>query len=468
MRSLFLLFFTVFFSALSAQEITVKGFIHSLAKKPYANQAIKVKMLEDFITFQKDELQSDKTGTHGDFELKINVTKSTLIFLVFGNKVERTLWVEPGKAYFLDIKAPIEALNKSVGHYAKDVLPAEIVNRHGQEINTMIDSLEDVCSEFLARPNDRRDIKKMEAFLSKTNAQFKSVNSIYFKEYLRYKNAELLFYFNRNRRVKFAHEYFDLEKNIAGNVQATRVFSSFFKNQLQQQILIQDKHPFHAAFKKADLEQLLNLIYNNVHAQKNVKELLLLQGIYEVFSLKYFTHQNCSTVLEKIIAQSTNPLHQKIARNIQKKVLHLKEGYPAENIILEKDKFALNQLKGKYVYLVFFKSTDEAFLKEVSELDALAEKYPTQLQIVAISTDIDTKPYQTFKTTASKNIRWLHYSYQNEILQSYNIEDARVDRYDIVSTAKFFLINPELDLVYSPAKAPSQGFAKDLQQIIGQ
>ena len=50
----------------------------------------------------------------------------------------------------------------------------------------------------------------------------------------------------------------------------------------------------------------------------------------------------------------------------------------------------------------------------------------------------------------------------------YNIEDYRIDRYDIETTAKYYLIDPEGDLVFSPAKSPTKGFHRDFERIIAQ
>lgn len=452
----------------AGSEITIKGFIHSFSKKPYGNQNFKVQLVDDFITFHKETIATGKSGEHGDFDVKFTLNKTAFVFVVF-NKVERTLFVEPGKSYFLEIKAPIESLAKSVGYMTKDVQAAEIMNHHSQELNTMLDSLENVCSNFLTKNiADRRNGDRMEVFLRGVNRQFSAVKSSYFQEYLQYKNAELMFYFYRSKRNEFAKKYFEEGVNIADNIQKMQVFSSFFNEHLKVNILITDKHPFHSAFRKSNLAEILANVYISPTANNELRELILLKGISEIYNQKFFTEQNVNTVLDKLIESSAFPLHQKIAKNIKSKINHLKEGYPADNIVISKEKFDMFNIRGKYIYLCFFKAQDEAFKQELADLELLSNKYKTQLQVICISTDLDTKVYQQFKAQHQGNWMFVHYNYQNDILNNYGIEDFRIDRYDKETTSLYYLINPQHNLVYSPAKAPSKGFGKDFGRLMGE
>ena len=465
--SLFVLL-SVITNALPVNEITIKGFINSLSKKPYGNQTVKVQVIDDFITFHKETIASVKTGVHGDFDVKFSLNKTALVFIIF-NKVERTLFVEPGKSYFLEVKAPIENLAKSAGYMTKDVQSAEIMNRHSQEINTLLDSLENTCSYFLANNvSDRKNGKKMEAFVDKLTQQFSNVKSTYFQEYLQYKGAELMFYFYRSRRADFAKKYLDSEKDLSNNIQKMQVFSSFFNEHLKVNILINDKHPFHSAFKKGNLTEVLSHIYLNPSASKEIRELILLKGISEIYNQKFFTQQQFNLVLDRLIESTSFTNHIKIANNLKRKINHLKEGFPADNIVIDKEKFTLYDIRGKYIYLCFFKAQDESFKQELIQLEQLANQFKTQLQIVCISTDLELKAYQVLKAQYQSKFKFVHYNYQNDILNNYAIEDFRVDRYDKETTSMYYLINPQRNLVYSPANAPSKGFAKDFQRLMAE
>lgn len=452
------------------KEINVKGNIQSFAKMPYGNQSFRVEQITDFITYQKTELATGKTDRHGNFDVLVPLKNTELLFLIF-DKVERTFFAVPGKSYFIEIKAPIESLKKARGTFAKDVKAAKIVNSHPKELNYLIDTLDYACSKFLQEnPGGRKNKKQVDAFIIELKLEFSGVESPYFNDYLKYKEAELLMFIYRSKRKEFANLYFDQAKRIGDHVQKMQVFSSFFKGNFKHRILIDDFNPFHSAFNKGDLNLCLNLIYDAPNATREIRELILLYGIYEIHSQKKYSLRSVNGMLDAIIQQTTNVNHRLIAQHIKHKVTRLKEGFPAPNIVIENEneQFELKKINNKYVYLCFFRSWDESFQEELKLLKIIAKKYADELAIVCIGTDDDVKTFTQVKTAHQGDWVFMHYNFQSKILSDYDIEAFRIDRYDIETTAKYYLIDPDGDLVFSPAVSPTQGFHKDFQRIIAQ
>jgi hypothetical protein len=448
----------------------VKGHIQGEGGKPYGNKNFKIEAVQDFITFKRTTLISGTSGTHGDFSIEIPIANTSYLFISF-DQVQRSFYGEPGKSYYIDIKVPKEGLSNKGRVYSKNIASAKIINTHKKELNYLIDTLDYACSKFLqSNRAERKNKHRVELFIETLRVEFKGVQSSYFQEYLTYKGAELMLYIYRNDRKTFAFKYFDKQKKIAENVQKMHVFSSFFKGNLRFNILIDDRSPFHDIFNKGDLEGCLRLITKSSSSTREQRELLLLQGIYEVHSQEYYKLRKEVNILDQIISSSNFLTHKVIARHIKENITHLKESYPCPrlNIVGENDMYNLESHKGKYVYLCFFNAWDDSFDEDVEIMKMLKDKYKNDLVITCISVDEDTLQFSELKKKYKNGIKFIHYNFQNEVLFNFNIEDFRLDRYDIESVAKYYLIDPDGYLVFSPAKSPTRGFHKDFQRIIAQ
>lgn len=465
------LFIPILLLALSSHAGTVvKGHIQGENGKPYGNKNFKIEAVQDFITFKRTTLISGKSGKHGDFSIEIPLAATSYLFISF-DQVQRSFYGEPETSYYIDIKVPKEGLSNKGRVFSKNIASAKIVNTHKKELNYLIDTLDYACSKFLQNNIvERKQKNRIELFIETLRVEFKSVQSAYFQEYLKYKEAELMLYIYRNDRKAFAFKYFDKQINIAGNVQKMHVFSSFFKGNMRFNILIDDRSPFHDLFNKGDLQGCLRLITNSNKTSREQRELLLLQGIYEVHSQEYYKLRKEVNILDQIISTSNFPTHKQISKHIKENITHLKESYPSPglNIVGEKDKYNLELHKGKYVYLCFFNAWDDSFDEDVEIMEMLKDKYKNDLEIICISVDEDTVQFSELKKKYKNGIKFIHYNFQSEVLFNFNIEDFRLDRYDIESVAKYYLIDPEGRFVFSPAKAPTKGFHKDFQRIIAQ
>ena len=467
---LYLFISFVLLTCFASATTVIKGHIQGVDGKAYGNKTFNVEVVEDFITFTKTTLFSGKSGKHGDFEVNVELKNTSFLFISF-DKVQRTFYAESGKSYYVDIKVPVEGLsNKSKG-FSKNIAPANIINTYKKELNYLIDTLDYACSKFLQNNvAERKDGKRVTLFIETLRVEFEGIKSVYFQDYLRYKEAELMLYSYRDMRKVFSVKYFEKEKNIAGHVQKMHVFSSFFKGNLRFNILIDDRSPFHKMFNKGDLDGCLKLIYQSNSNNRELRELLLLKGIYEVHSQEYYKLRKEVRILDKIIESSAYPANRKIALHMKQNITHLKESYPAPSLKIEgeKEQFDLALYKNKYVYLAFFNAWDDSFDKEVEVMEMLKRTYKNELEIVCVSIDPDTVKFAELKKTYQNGIQFIHYNFQSEVLFNFNIEDFRLDRYDIENIAKYYLIDPDGYLVFSPAKQPTKGFNKDFKRIIAQ
>ena len=462
------LFLSLLSEVTQAKKVVLKGHILSTSEKPYGDQYFVVERVTDYLTFKREVIGQGRSGANGDFSVQVELDYTSFIVLKFP-KVERTLYAVPGKAYYIDIKAPIEVLEKQNGRYAKDVRMAYIVNHHPTELNYLIDTIDFVCSKFLHEEIEGRKSKAaIDQLFGDLYEKYKYVEEPYFQDYLKYKHAELLLFIYKKKRQAFATRFFETEENIALHIQKMQVFNSFFRGNMKYEILIDDKHPFHKAFRSGDLELCLQLVCDLSGQSRELRELVLLHGISEIRNAKYYKDNQINFLLDRIISETNFEHHRVLARNLRNLANHLKAGTPAPPMAVRGlEAFDIAKMRGKYIYLFFFQTWDATLQTELPYLKALQNQFGNDLHIVGVAVDPDKKQYLQFRDAGKFNWTCIHYNFQTEILDQWHIEDHRVDRYDIESTQQSYLIGPQGNLLQSPAKAPSKGFEDEFARLLG-
>lgn len=462
-----ILFFLIASFSFAGEQVVIKGNISGDKGGSYLNSPVQVTIIEDFITNTKKTIATGSTDQHGNYEIKFELSKTTFAFVEFG-KVERTLYIDPSKSYYINVKAPLLELEKSHGFFAKDVRKAKITNRYPTEINTLVDSLENMSSTFLfEHPVERKSYKYVKKFTDSLSSNFKTIKSPFFQTYLHFKAAELKMFVMRTYRKDFAKIYLDHSTGLADNIQSMHVFNAFFNGHMENGIQTQDKSPFHNFILRGDLENMLSEVYKSAHYNRELNELVLLKGLFEISNSNFYRKSRLNITLDKIISTTTYPLHKTIAFNIKRKLNHLESGYPAPNIQIRyaNTNFNLSDYQGKYVYLCFFKAWDVEFENEIKIINYLKERYKGDLEVVCIATDIDISTYSSFLKKQLDTKDFFHYNYNVKMLSDYRLKDFRVEK-TTMDPNKYFLIGPQGNIIYNDAKAPSKGFEYDLRKII--
>ena len=137
------------------QSVIIKGSVTGTNGGRYLNQPVNISIIEDFITNTRKVIKKGFTDEYGNYNLSVQLKKTQFAIITL-KKVERTLFLSPGKSYFVNITAPIKDLENSHGFFAKDVRKAVIKNLYPGEINFLIDSLERMSSTFLYTSGSKR------------------------------------------------------------------------------------------------------------------------------------------------------------------------------------------------------------------------------------------------------------------------------------------------------------------------
>jgi hypothetical protein len=96
----------------------LQGNIKGLEGGTYTNAPVEVLIVKDFITYKKETLKKGRTDANGNFKLTFHNTDTHIAILKLG-RVERTLFIEPGKSYYIPVKASLIKLQASKGFFCK-------------------------------------------------------------------------------------------------------------------------------------------------------------------------------------------------------------------------------------------------------------------------------------------------------------------------------------------------------------
>lgn len=466
---IFILCLTWIFSF--SKETTILGNITGYEGGTYSNSTVEVLIVKDFITYKKERLKISLTDANGNFKLTFHNTDTHIAILKLG-KVERTLFIEPGRSYYIPIKAALKKLQASTGFFAKDSRKAIIKNSDQGELNFLINTLDITCSNFLAKnPIKRRSYNAIKSFTDSIKIIYSNTEKPYFQKYLSFKIAEMQMYVMRKFRDDFVKRHFKPTTNYANNIQSMHVLNSFFVGRIKNHILSNDKSPFHRAMLNTNLNLMLDEVSPSTAENRELNELILIKGILEISEVYYYQKTKLTAALSKIIQTTNYNLHKEIARNVIRQINHLEIGITAPSLEIKYKgvNFNLNDHKGKYVYLAFFRGWDLEFEKELKIISYLKNRYEEDLTIICISTDIDIKSYNKFVAKIDDDIDHIyHYNFDSKILENYRIPDFRMqETHQWQKPAKYFLIGPIGDIVYNNAKSPSKGFEYDLRLLIG-
>ncbi|MAW65041.1 MAG: hypothetical protein CMD18_02490 [Flavobacteriales bacterium] len=447
------------------------GHIKGIEGGKYINSPVDVLVVNDFITYKKKLIKQSQTDANGNFKLTFENSKTNIAILKLG-KVERTLFIEPGGKYFISIEAALKKLSNSKGFFAKDSKKATIRNSIKGELNYLIDTLDKSCSKFLLKNAiKRKNYKSVKLFTDSIKKQYSNQESLYFKQYLSFKIAEMQMFVMRKFRNDFVKHHFTPNSNYANNVQSMHVINSFFSGNIKHNILSNDNSPFHKAMLQTNLNKMLIEVSPNTSENRELNELILLKGLVEISEVFYYRKSHLTATLDKLIATTIYPNHKEIAKNIKNKITHLEVGItaPALSIKYDETNFDLLDYQGKYVYLCFFRGWDLSFKKEFEIINYLRYKYKENLEIVCISTDIDIKIYKNFIEQIKDDIDHIyHYNFDHKILLDYKIPDFRMQETNQwQKPSKYLLIGPVGDIVFNNAKSPSKGFEYDFRLLIG-
>jgi len=458
---LFVTMFSLSFSG-SAQQVTLSGSAQGAEGK-----SIRVTAWSDLITFTESRMADIPIDTMGNFAITFDLSETMLITLSI-DLHKSTLYMEPGKSYYINL-APINYTdNQEINPFIQSQnLQVRLLNQGQSELNNMIWAYDGQYNQFLLKHFNALYLERkknyLDTFRLQVNNQFNVIGYPYFENYIIYKTAGLEQIARAMSQNNLAKKYFIDTPILYQNTEYMQFFNNFFTKYLTASSDILRKIDFTPIIKGVDPYPKLmkSLATDSVLQHRELRELVLLKGLYELYYTNKDLQDPIITLFDTISRQSSTEANRLIALNMKNKVTKLRPGTPAPPFTLigrtTDQTLSLKDFLGKPVVLNFWTTYCEGCLAEMELEVSLYEKYKDQVEFVSICIDkywVKMKYFALVKPELAWTL--LHFAGDTDLLVDYEVR----------SYPLYVVIDREGNIVQAPAPNPSEGLEKVIEELI--
>lgn len=459
------------FSAFSFGQSTI---IHGVSED-YANEKIAIDYIFNPITHNTQTLDTIFVDNNGNFSTEFNLGKLTWIQLELG-VYKCLLLVEPGHKY--DISLPprrdkTEAEIRSIFfefmviylRVLEDIqLHENLISERYRDLNTRIFTFDTLLfrindDQLIAR--SRKESFHTDSLIESIESTYKNDTSSYFFKYRKYRYGLIQMNSGIKSLKKIYDNYLSVESPELHNPAYIDLFSKMYEKFF---------YYFSRTKDGANLNNVINaehslsalryeLKKHNSIPNDTIADLVIMKEVNESFYRDYYYKKALLILLDSIIVKPSVPAYSLFASDIHDKLTNLMIGTSAPDFSLINQsgkRISLEDLKGKYVFLVFCTPDSYSCLKEYPFLKVLHEKHHEYLEITTIMVTETLPDMQEFMKR--NRYPWLSLFYGNseELLQSYNVR----------TFPTCYLIGPDGLLIQSPATLPTEGLEQQLFRIM--
>jgi len=342
----------------------------------------------------------------------------------------------------------------------------EALSSDADDLNFLIQQFNVLYNNFLlgnfnALYRDRNKAK-LDTFRADIPVSFRDTKNYYFGCYIRYKLAGLEQLAKVTGEPQIAKKYFMDSPVLYENTEYMDFFNQFFSKYL----FVTSK-----ATKFTDLSKMISTIgsypnlmktlaQDSVLKRPQLRELVLLKNLMEMFNMPGYNQESILSLLETISRESKFDGNKIVATDMIDFLTHLRAGTPAPSFTLQdKDhkEISLKDFKGKPVLLNFWTTYCQGCLSEMDLLKPVFDKFKDKIYFVSISADYQFQKMVYF-VSMKKDFTWtfLHIGDQMQILKDYDVR-----------TYPLYLIIDEQGKIYKyPSDMPSAGLETTLDKML--
>jgi peroxiredoxin len=456
--------FSVVFILILLFGLTLEAETSSVSGKIINGKGLTIRLMsyEDQVSYLRKTLTSAQLGEDGIFNFIVenNTTRYVWLDIEFH---QAELFIQPGQSYEIEIE--LNNLYSSNSYYNRTSLPVKIVKDDADDLNLYIQDFNQLYNDFMLNYAEnirsRSSVSMFETFIKAIDLRFQNAKNPYFLDYIRYKTASMQLFLRMKSRDNIGFEYFTGKPVLYENIEYMDFFHLFF----EKYFLAGGKYFNYN--KTSDLvngiassgDILDSLAADPVMKDAELRELLLLDGLKDLYNVSGFNRKRIILLIDEIYANSTFAEIRKLAGNVMSRLKRLQPGSPAPDFVLsalnDGQKYQLTDFKGKYVYLAFFESGNPACQSELGLISDIYEEFKNKVDFVAVSVDKDKGKLIEYLDKA--DLPWL------VLLYGGNLE--LLENYDAILYPHFILINDKGQIVKCPAPSPSENIKKLLGSI---
>jgi thiol-disulfide isomerase/thioredoxin len=458
----FLLFFLFLLPFLPfAQSVKITGMAPGAEGKK-----IEVITSADLLTGLEKTLAETIIDSAASFTLLVNTDKIIYVFLnIDFHRGE--LFLEPGRLYNLSI-APLDYNEIQEINPFEQAQSLEITFQGSKpdDLNTLIEAFNTEYNKFVLDNFNylyrNKDKARLDTFRVKMIRKFPDVKKAYFLDYVKYKLGSLEQVANVMGKSMMTQKYFSSSPILYDNVEYMDFFKEFFSKYItttsrplkfiNYQELLSGPASYPALMKALESDTLLR--------KPQLRELVLLRNLMEMYDDPLYTQENIQKVLISIAKDSKFVDNKLIAEDIMTYLTRLRCGSLAPGFTLQDRNHrnvSLSDFKGRPVLVGFWTTYCQSCLSEMESLKPLYDKYHDRMSFVSISADKEFLKMILF-LNLKKDFTWtfLHLGNDIELLRDY----------DVRSFPLFILIDSQGKIIKYPADLPDGGLESSLENLL--
>ncbi|MCX6281913.1 MAG: TlpA disulfide reductase family protein [Bacteroidetes bacterium] len=460
------LFFTLVFLISSwtvfTQPLTITG-----TARGAEGRMITLSIFSDPLTNTEQILNKTKIDSAGKFTLSATVDQEKVgkLSIQFHSA---GIFISPGKTYEINILPYKYDELKELNPFINSTnLQIELLKLPVDDVNYVIGAFDEIYNTFLVdhfsalyRDRNKALIDTLEGKLASTIGE---PGDPYIKYYMEYKMANLVQLTQSMNQAMIGRTYFTFRPVLYDNVEYIDFFNSYFTKYITATSMVLKKNDYHTLLSAPDPYPALMkaLTADSILRPEQLRELVLLKSLMEMYSSMPDDQKKIIEVLNKIEQQSNANQNRVIAANLKQTLTHLQPGTPAPMFQLRtKDNTAcvrMDSLKGKIVVMNFWTSYCTGCTNEMELIRPMAEKFKDKVVFVSVSSEYYWTRMLLF-LNQKKDWTWnfLHIGDQTDMLKAY----------DVRSLPLFVIIDKDGNIVKYPAELPSSGLENSIEQLL--
>ncbi len=455
-----LLFIIILFFVISSAHTQTSIKLYAPA---YKGKYALLNTAEDFVTYKAQKLDKQQIDSLGYAVFQIETEGAIKTSIEIGN-TSAILYIDPTtprySVYFPEAKFNAQKITGQTVSLLYDSLLKNDLNGLILELNYRIDDFlfgDSLRMQRLILQDDsyKDSINELKKTLIK---DYRPIKNKYFHEYIKYSVAGIEQLYMARGLMKNKIYLFEVYLNNYPILYHNDAYMDFFKQNFdgffQSNLGLYDKIK-HAINNYSSAEKLDEALTNSPFLKNDsIRELVTILNLYESYYKTSFDPYNIISILGQIRKTSKIAEHQKLIDNMLYQINSLKPNSKAPNFELitnKNDTIALDDFKGKHVYIQFFTSWNQTALQELKIIKDLHSKYGKYVEFISISLDDDEEEFNRFMQN-NRNYKW-HIAY-------YKGENSLIQDYEVLSVPSYVLIDENGNIQEAQALGPAPNYPR--------
>jgi len=456
-RTLFviILFFLISVAPASATVIEVTN-------PDYAGKKIQFFRYTDPVTLQKAQVFQIEVDEKGNFRNEVDVPEPTFIFCDFGI-YRGLLFLEPEEN--LQLILPPRREKSFADQKNPFFQPVEFwfatkqSNKLNDQIATFDARLNQLAENFFTKLYVRQSKSIYDTITNSLNEEFQKIESPVFQNHKKLKLNVVKADAFRLSPVQLSDVFLTTEPRFWTHPSFLELFDKIFANKLSFEIKKVDNTEIIKAIAKRNINFLLNFTEKNYKLKSPATELALLKMLHDGFYSGDFPKEAILGILSSDKLQNNqNSRIAEMAISVKEKLNFLLPGSKAPVVCLRNtdgNKVCTDQSTGKFKYFIFADTEMIVCREHLKYLSKIEEQFSKHLEIYVILKKTDLIEMKIFLN--KQNIPGIHLVDDN---------GEYIDKYRIKTFPVSVLLNENHEVVYSPAKAPLDGFEQQFGKFL--